>query len=141
MDRPFFTYMLRCSDGSYYVGHTDDLPKRIAEHQHGQGCAWTRARLPVEHVWSQEFSTREEAKSAEQQIKRWSRAKKQALIGGDFDLLKLLASRSKLARAALRFLRTSSIISRVILRSELCSRHEGLTNAASINPWGKKVEK
>lgn len=99
MDRPFFAYMLRCSDDSYYTGSTDDLEHRIAEHQHGQGCAWTRTRLPVELVWSQEFASRDEAKEAEHQIKRWSRAKKEALISGDFDRLCLLAGRSKLSRA------------------------------------------
>jgi predicted GIY-YIG superfamily endonuclease len=99
---PFFTYILRCADGSYYTSSTDELDKRIAEHQNGEGCAWTRKRLPVEFVWRQEFPTRDEARAAEHQIKRWSRAKKEALIAGDFDLLKLLAGRSQLSRAALR---------------------------------------
>lgn len=99
MEQPFFAYMLRCCDGSYYVGSTDEFEKRIGEHRHGEGCEWTRQRLPVEFVWRQEFSTREEAKAAEHQIKRWSRAKKEALIAGEFDLLHLLAGRSKHARA------------------------------------------
>jgi len=99
MNRPFFTYLLRCSDGSYYTGSTDELEHRIAEHQHGKGCAWTRTRLPVKFVWSQEFQTREEARETEHQIKRWSRAKKEALIAGRFDLLRQLAGRSKQARA------------------------------------------
>jgi predicted GIY-YIG superfamily endonuclease len=99
MNRPFFAYMLRCADGSYYTGSTDELEKRIAEHQHGEGCAWTETCLPVELVWVQEFQTRDEAREAEHQIKRWSRAKKEALIAGNFDLLRLLASRSQLARA------------------------------------------
>jgi hypothetical protein len=59
--KPFFTYILRCADGSYYTGSTDELEKRIAEHQHGEGCTWTRKRLPVEFVWRQEFASREEA--------------------------------------------------------------------------------
>lgn len=99
MLKPFITYMLRCADGSYYLGHTDELEKRIAEHQHGEGCAWTKSRLPVELVWRQEFPDREAARAAEQQIKRWSRAKKEALIEGNFDLLRLHAGRSKLSRA------------------------------------------
>jgi len=99
MVKPFFTYMLCCCDNSYYVGSTDELEKRVAEHQHGEGCSWTRTRLPVELVWRQEFSTRDEARAAEHQIKHWSRAKKKALIAGDFDLLSLLAGRSKLSRA------------------------------------------
>jgi tRNA/rRNA methyltransferase len=99
MDRPFFTYILRCSDGSYYTGHTDDLARRVAEHQHGEGCAWTRERLPLELVWSQELVTREEARAAERRIKGWSRAKKEALIASHFDLLRALSSRGRAGRA------------------------------------------
>lgn len=99
MNRPFFAYILSCSDGTYYTGSTDELKKRVSEHREGKGCEWTRRRLPVEFVWRQEFPSREEAKAAEHQIKRWSRAKKEALIAGDFDLLRLLAGRSKLSRA------------------------------------------
>ncbi len=76
MNKPFFTYILCCSDNSYYTGSTDELEHRIAEHQHGQGSQWTKTRLPVKLIWSQEFSTRDEARESEQQIKRWSRAKK-----------------------------------------------------------------
>jgi tRNA/rRNA methyltransferase len=99
MLKPFFTYILRCADGSYYTGSTDELEKRIAEHQNGQGCTWTRKRLPVEFVWRQEFATREEAKAAENQIKGWSRAKKEALIAGRFDIVSKLASRGAEGRA------------------------------------------
>lgn len=98
MLKPFFTYILRCADGSYYTGSTDALEKRIAEHKHGEGCSWTCKRLPVELVWCQEFPEREESRTAEHQIKRWSRAKKEALIAGDFDLLRLLAGRSQASR-------------------------------------------
>ncbi len=70
-----------------------------AEHQNGEGCAWTSKRLPVEFVWRQEFPTRDEARAAEHQIKKWSRAKKEALIAGDFELLHKLAGRSKSSRA------------------------------------------
>ena len=99
MLKPFITYMLRCADGSYYLGHTDELEKRIAEHQHGEGCAWTRNRLPVALVWTHEFPDRDAARAAEQQIKRWSRAKKEALLAGDYDRLRLLSGRSRLSRA------------------------------------------
>lgn len=91
---------------SYHTGSTDELEKRIAEHEHGEGCTWTRKRLPVEFVWRQEFATREEARAAEHQIKGWSRAKKKALIAGDFDLLHILAGRSQLSRAPFVRLRT-----------------------------------
>ncbi len=58
MNQPFFVYMLRCNDGTYYLGQTDNLNHRIAEHQHGEGCEYTQSRLPVELVWSQEFDDR-----------------------------------------------------------------------------------
>jgi predicted GIY-YIG superfamily endonuclease len=83
--------MLHCRGGKYYAGHTDDLDLRIAQHQSGSVAGSTSDRLPVELVWSQEFSTRLEALAAEQQIKGCSRAKKQALIQGDWDRISALA--------------------------------------------------
>ncbi|MGY4830922.1 GIY-YIG nuclease family protein [Sphaerotilaceae bacterium SBD11-9] len=83
----FFTYMLHCVDHSYYVGHTDDLEKRIAEHNEGSYPGYTRHRKPVTVVWSQEFASRDEAWAAERQIKGWARAKKEALIQGDWKTL------------------------------------------------------
>ena len=82
--RPFFAYMLLCADQSYYTGHTDDLENRIAQHHEGGVSGYTSTRRPVRFVWSQEFPTREEALAAELRIKNWSRAKKEALIAGDF---------------------------------------------------------
>jgi predicted GIY-YIG superfamily endonuclease len=99
VEKPFFTYLLRCADGSFYVGHTDQLEQRITEHQAGLGCEWTKTRLPIELAWSQEFPTRDEAKAIEAQLKGWSRAKKEALIDGRLDLLPALASRSRAGRA------------------------------------------
>ncbi|MEL7729058.1 Mov34/MPN/PAD-1 family protein [Citromicrobium bathyomarinum] len=87
----FFVYILRCADGSYYTGHTDNLEIRIAEHQAGEGSHWTRTRLPVEHVWSQDFVSREEALASERRIKGWSRGKKEALMAGRWDRLTSLA--------------------------------------------------
>lgn len=83
--------MLKCADGLFYVGHTDDLESRFAAHQSGLTGSFTKNRRPVELVWSQEFSKREEALAAERQIKGWSRAKKKALIAGDWDLISRLA--------------------------------------------------
>lgn len=98
--KPFFVYMLRCADESYYVGHTDDLEHRMARHHAGEGSAYTRTRRPVELVWAQETSTREEALAAELRIKGWSRAKKEALIEQDWDRLRELAkSRQRLRQA------------------------------------------
>ena len=78
----FHAYLLRCADASYYVGHTDDLPARIAAHQ--RVCGYTVARLPIELVWSEAFATRDLAFRRERQLKGWSRAKKEALIAGDW---------------------------------------------------------
>jgi len=95
MDRPFFAYVLACGDGSFYVGHTDDLETRLSQHQAGCGCSWTGSRQPVRLVWSQEFATRDEAKEIERQLKGWSRAKKATLAKGEFDLLHDLSCRAR----------------------------------------------
>jgi predicted GIY-YIG superfamily endonuclease len=87
----FWTYILRCRDGSYYTGHTEALESRIAAHQSGQIAAHTRSRRPVALAWSQDFPTRLEALEAERRIKGWSRAKKEALIAGDWHRLSHLA--------------------------------------------------
>ena len=91
MGRPFFVYILQCSDGSYYVGHTDELDRRLSEHGTGAGSSYTATRKPVWLAWREEFPTREEAKAAEAQIKKWSRRKKEALIEGNIDKLKKAA--------------------------------------------------
>ena len=96
----FWTYILQCSDRSYYVGHTDDLAARIAGHQSGLVKGYTQKRRPVTHVWSQEFAERDEAFRAERQIKGWSRAKKEALIRGDWDAVHLLSMRTPVLRDA-----------------------------------------
>jgi putative endonuclease len=80
----FWVYILRCADNSYYTGHTDNLDKRIGEHQTGACGGYTAERLPVELVWSQDCATREEALAAELQIKGWSRKKKEAMMRGDW---------------------------------------------------------
>jgi predicted GIY-YIG superfamily endonuclease len=90
----FWVYLLRCVDGTYYAGHTDNFEKRIGEHMTGACGGYTATRLPVELVWNQECTTRIEALSLERQIKGWRRAKKEALIRGDWDELSRLA-RSK----------------------------------------------
>jgi predicted GIY-YIG superfamily endonuclease len=80
----FWVYILRCADGSYYTGHTDNLEKRFDEHQAGACGGYTAERLPVELAWSQECASREEALAAEQQIKGWGRKKKEAMMRGDW---------------------------------------------------------
>jgi predicted GIY-YIG superfamily endonuclease len=88
----FWAYLLRCADGSYYAGHTDDLEARIAAHQLGRGSDYTARRQPVTFAWAQDFGTRIEALEGERQIKGWSRAKKEALIEGDWNLVSQLAA-------------------------------------------------
>ncbi len=87
----FWLYILRCSDGSYYTGHTDNLEKRMAEHQMGEISCYATTRLPVELVFCQEFQSRVEVVERERQIKGWSRWKKEALIRGDWEGLKELS--------------------------------------------------
>ncbi len=87
----FHLYILRCADGSYYTGHTDDLEERLASHQRGEISGYTSARRPVELAFSHQFPSRDEAFRAERQVKRWSRRKKEALIRGDWDSLRVLS--------------------------------------------------
>jgi putative endonuclease len=87
-------YILRCADGSYYVGTTrTDLEARVAQHQTGCFGGYTSTRRPVTLVFSDHFDQIEYAIAAERQIKGWSRAKKEALIAGRFDRLRALARR------------------------------------------------
>jgi len=88
---PFHTYLLRCNDGSYYAGHTDNLEQRMAQHDAGALGGYTAARRPVQLVWSACFPTREEAFAADRRIKGWSRAKKEALIAADWERLRTLS--------------------------------------------------
>jgi predicted GIY-YIG superfamily endonuclease len=87
----FWVYLLRCADGSYYAGHTDNLEQRIEQHRSGELGGYTSTRRPVELVYSEDFPTRDEAFAAERRIKGWSRKKKEALIQGDWEGLRRLA--------------------------------------------------
>ena len=86
-----YVYILLCSDGSYYVGSTHDLMARVRAHEEGKGCRYTAQRLPVRLVYSEAHHTESSAVRRERQIKRWSRAKKEALIGGDKARLRKLS--------------------------------------------------
>jgi putative endonuclease len=88
-------YMLRCRDGSYYIGVTRraDVEERVGEHQAGLIAGYTSARRPVELVWSEEFARIDEAVAFERQVKGWSRAKKEALMRGDYEALPALSRR------------------------------------------------
>ncbi len=87
--------MLHCAGGVFYVGHTDDLERRVALHEAGEIPGFTRDRGPVKLVWSETFSQRIEALEMERRIKGWSRAKKMALIRGDWDEISRLSRGQK----------------------------------------------
>ena len=86
-------YILRCADGSYYVGSARNLESRMRQHGEGGGSAYTKSRMPVELVWAAETPRATQAYAIERQIHGWSRAKKEALIRGDFDAIQMLARR------------------------------------------------
>ena len=83
----FWAYVVRCSDGSYYTGHTEDIERRIGQHNVGEIAGYTQRRRPVALMWCQEFPSRLEALTAERQVKDWSRAKKEALFRSDWAAL------------------------------------------------------
>jgi predicted GIY-YIG superfamily endonuclease len=95
-----WTYLVECSDGSFYVGSTTDLDLRIAQHNDGGVSAYTRTRRPVILLWAAELETIPEAYALERRLHGWSRAKKLALARGDFTALPLLSSRSRAGRVA-----------------------------------------
>ena len=91
-DGYIYVYMLRCSDGFYYVGITrGSLEDRVAQHNAGNFGGYTASRRPVVLAWQQEFQRLTDAIAAGRQLKGWSRAKRAALIEGDFELLHLLS--------------------------------------------------
>lgn len=92
---PFFVYILRCSDGSYYTGHTENLELRIAQHNEGTYESYTSERRPLALVWQESFASREEALEQERKLKGWSRAKKEALIAGDWGKVSELARKKR----------------------------------------------
>jgi predicted GIY-YIG superfamily endonuclease len=93
MSGSFWVYILECSDGSYYTGHTDDLEMRVHQHQSGFVDGFTSNRRPVKLVFQQEFSSREDAFAAECKIKGWSRKKKEAMMRGDWKEVSRLSHR------------------------------------------------
>jgi predicted GIY-YIG superfamily endonuclease len=75
-----YTYILECNDGSYYVGSTKDLQRRLKQHQTGKGARYTRSHSPVKLVYFEEYETPSEAYRREKELQRWKRAQKKALI-------------------------------------------------------------
>jgi len=90
-------YILRCTNGSYYVGtsRSDDLETRISQHNQGLFGGYTAKHRPVELVYSAHFERITDAIAYERQVKGWPRAKKEALISGDFDALQKLSKRHR----------------------------------------------
>ena len=84
-------YILECSDGSYYVGSTTDLERRVWEHNEGLGAKYTTRRRRVKLVFAAEFDSIAEAYTREKQVQGWGRAKREALIRGDYAVLPELA--------------------------------------------------
>lgn len=81
-------YILRCSDGTYYVGSTRNVYGRLEMHNAGIGASYTRRRRPVELVYAEQFESVAQAYLREKQVQNWSRAKREALIHGDHAALR-----------------------------------------------------
>jgi len=95
-EKRYYVYMLRCADGSFYVGVTSDLERRVGEHAFGSDpTSYTFERRPVELVHSSDFHDVDDAIRWEKQLKGWSRRKKIALIANDWATIRAHASRAK----------------------------------------------
>jgi len=86
-----WVYILECADGSFYVGSTVDLERRVSQHDRGEGAAYTRHRRPVRLVWAADFERVDEAFAFEKRVQGWGRAKRVALIEGRWSDLPALA--------------------------------------------------
>jgi putative endonuclease len=90
--RYYYVYILKCADGSYYTGVTNDIDRRLAQHQAGYNPdSYTFSRRPLELVYSEYFTDPKQAIAFEKQVKGWSRAKREALIAGDWNKIVELA--------------------------------------------------
>ena len=87
----FTLYILECADETFYIGHTDDLGKRLALHDQGKGCVYTSTRRPLKLIHTEGFETRYEALTMERKLKGWNRAKKLAYMAGDWNAVGALA--------------------------------------------------
>lgn len=98
MKKQMYVYILKCSDGSYYTGVTNNIERRLKEHNSGRHDSYVSARLPFELFYYEEFNSPLIAIEREKQIKGWSQAKKEALKNRDFDKLKILSRNRKAKR-------------------------------------------
>lgn len=81
MEKEHFVYILRCADGSFYTGYTTDPERRTKVHNSGKGAKYTRARLPVELIYTETFDNKTDAQRREYAIKQLTRAEKEKLVG------------------------------------------------------------
>jgi predicted GIY-YIG superfamily endonuclease len=91
MTQTYHFYILKCSDGSYYVGSATNLDDRVDRHNQGRGSSYTAKRRPVQLVYHEKLGSLDDAMKRERQLKKWSRAKKEALINGELETLKRLS--------------------------------------------------
>lgn len=89
--KPWFVYLLRCSDNSLYCGVTNDIEKRVSKHSTGKGAKYTRSRLPVDLVWQSSGTDRSTALKAEYYIKKHTKREKELLATGTGILNQALA--------------------------------------------------
>ena len=89
----YYAHILRCADGSLYVGHTRNIKRRVETHNAGRGAAFTSMRRPVKLVCAEPHDMKAAAIRRERQLKRWTRKKKEALIRGDLVALRILSKR------------------------------------------------
>ncbi|WP_458040246.1 MULTISPECIES: GIY-YIG nuclease family protein [Bacteria] len=94
-----FVYILRCADGTFYVGSTTELDRRVQQHAVGEGAAYTRTRRPVQLMWSAEFARIDEAFAWEKRIQGWSHDKRAALIEGGLDAVRGWSARQRRAQS------------------------------------------
>ena len=87
----FWLYVLQCGDGTFYIGHTDNIDERMRQHECSTTDSYTAVRKPLSLLFVQEFETRYEALSMERKLKGWSRAKKLAYMAGDWNTVRKLA--------------------------------------------------
>ena len=123
----FWVYILKCSDNSYYTGHTDNLEKRVHEHFNQEiPSYYTASRLPLKLVYYEAFYSREQALSSERKIKKWSRNKKEALISKNWELLAALSKRKA---------------KQTTPRDGLCETSSGRTDNDNNSYWALRPKK
>lgn len=79
---PYYAYILECADGTYYIGSTDNLYARVAEHNEGRGASYTRSRLPARLVYHEDFENRSLAMKREWELKKLNREQKKRMVEG-----------------------------------------------------------